>query len=186
MRRAVICLCLAALASAAASAAAAPPPAADDAAAARAALAEAERAALLADARAGGLPAALAQASVRRGQRYLAGLASGRLSIGPTVSTIYGSLTGVTGGNVTQFLGVPFAAPPVGPLRWRAPAKPANWGARNATWFGPTCPQTEANTWAIFTGTSEDCLNLNVYAPSAPAPAGGYPIMLFFYGGSFQ
>jgi hypothetical protein len=182
--RAVVCLCLAALASADASAAAAPPPAAD--AAARAALADAERAAFLADARSAGLPAALSQASVRRGQRYLASLASGRLAIGPTVSTIYGSLTGVTGGNVTQFLGVPFAAPPVGPLRWRAPAKPANWGARNATWFGPTCPQTEANTWAIFTGTDEDCLNLNVYAPSAPPPAGGYPIMLFFYGGSFE
>jgi para-nitrobenzyl esterase len=98
---------------------------------------------------------------------------------------VYGDVTGVTGGGVNQFLGVPFAAQPVGPLRWRAPLPPPHWGAINATWFGKTCPQTEANTWAIFTGTDEACLNLNVYAPAAPPPAGGYPMMLFFYGGSF-
>lgn len=73
----------------------------------------------------------------------------------------------------------------MGDLRWRAPAKPQPWGARNATWWAPTCPQTEADTWAIFTGTSEDCLNLNIYAPSGAPPPGGYPVMLFFYGGSF-
>jgi para-nitrobenzyl esterase len=150
------------------------------------ALAEAERAAFLSDARAAGsLPPALALASVRRAERFRASLASGRLAAGPVAHTSYGDLVGVGGGNVSQWLGVPFAAPPTGPLRWRAPAPPAPWGTRNATWFGPTCPQTEANTWAIFTGTSEDCLNLNIYAPSAPPPAGGYPVMVFWYGGSF-
>jgi len=129
---------------------------------------------------------ALNLASVRRARRYNESLSSGRLTVGPVAHTIYGDLVGVVGGNVTQFLGVPFAQAPVGPLRWRSPLPPLNWGNRTAQWFGPTCPQTEANTWAIFTGTSEDCLNLNVYAPSAAPPtAAGYPVMVFFYGGSF-
>jgi para-nitrobenzyl esterase len=122
---------------------------------------------------------------VRRAERFRASVASGRLTAGPSVQTIYGSVSGITGGNVTQYLGVPFAAQPVGDARWRAPGKPAPWGAINATWFGPTCPQTEANTWAIFTGTDEGCLNLNIYAPSKAPPPGGFPVMLFWYGGSF-
>ena len=154
---------------------------------ASAASASTERETFLADlAEAQDFSAALSLSSIRRAERYRESLASGRLTVGPTVHTPYGDLIGVTGGNVSQFLGVPFAAPPVGPLRWRSPQPPQPWATpRPAQWFGPTCPQTEANTWAIFTGTSEDCLNLNVYAPSAPPPAGGYPIMVFFYGGSF-
>ena len=145
-----------------------------------------EAAAFLRDAAAVGLPEAAALFQVRKASRFREALASGRFSAGPIAHTTYGDVVGVSSGNVSQWLGVPFAAPPVGGLRWRAPQPPAPWAApRDATWFGPTCPQTEANTWALFTGTSEDCLNLNVYAPAAPPPAGGYPVMLFFYGGSF-
>lgn len=150
-----------------------------------AALRAAERAAFLRDASTHGVVGALSSAAVRRAERFRASVASGRLTAGPTVQTIYGSVTGITGGNVTQYLGVPFAAQPIGNARWRAPGKPAPWGAINATWFGPTCPQTEANTWAIFTGTDEGCLNLNIYAPSKAPPPGGFPVMLFWYGGSF-
>ena len=133
-----------------------------------------------------GLPAAVEAFTVRKGERLREGLASGRLAAGPVAHTTYGDVIGVTSGNVSQWLGVPFAAPPVGPLRWRPPQPPAPWSSpRDATWFGPTCPQTEANTWAIFTGTAEDCLNLNIYAPAAAPPPGGYPVMLFWYGGSF-
>ena len=140
-----------------------------------------EAAAFLRDAAAVGLPEATTLFQVRKASRFREALASGRLSTGPIAHTKYGDVVGVSSGNVSQWLGVPFAAPPVGGLRWRAPQPPAPWAApRDATWFGPTCPQTEANTWAIFTGTSEDCLNLNVYAPAAPPPAGGYPVMLFF------
>ena len=59
------------------------------------------------------------------------------------VSTTYGTLVGLGDSTVNQFLGVPFAAPPVGPLRWRQPQPPASWsGDKNATWFGKTCMQT--------------------------------------------
>jgi para-nitrobenzyl esterase len=144
-----------------------------------------ERSALEADVLAHNLPTALSNHAIRKAKRFQSNLESGVFTLGPTIHTIYGDITGVQSGNVTQYLGVPFAAPPTGPLRWKAPAKPSNWGSKNATWFGFTCPQTEADTWAIFTGTSEDCLNMNIYAPLAPPPPGGYPILLFWYGGSF-
>ena len=145
-----------------------------------------EAAAFLRDARAQGLPAAAEAFVIRKAERLREGLSSGRLTAGPIAHTTYGDVIGVSSGNVSQWLGVPFAAPPVGPLRWRPPQPPQPWAApRDATWFGPTCPQAEAKTWALFTGTSEDCLNLNVYAPAAPPPPGGYPVMLFWYGGSF-
>ena len=144
-----------------------------------------ERASVLADVSAGGPQLAISNSAVRRAERFRDSLAAGRLTVGPTVTTIYGDVTGVSGGSVNQFLGVPFAAQPVGNARWRAPAKPANWGSINATWFGKTCPQTEADTWALFTGTDEACLNLNIYAPAKPPPPAGWPIMVFWYGGSF-
>ena len=146
---------------------------------------DAERAAVRRDAATLAPPHVIAAAPVRPAARFREIVAAGRLAVGATVDPLYGSLSGITGGGVSQYLGVPFAAPPVGDLRWRAPRPPAPWGARNATWFGPTCPQTEADTWALFTGTSEDCLNLNVYAPSKAPPPGGFPVMLFWYGGSF-
>ena len=133
------------------------------------ALRVAERAAFLADLQAAALEQgaktwsnAVASATVRKAERFQESLRDGRLRAGPTVSTIYGNLTGVTSANVTQFLGIPFAQAPVGDLRWRAPVKPTPWGSRTAQWWGATCPQSEADTWALFTGTSEDCLNLNV------------------------
>ncbi len=150
------------------------------------ALRSSEQAAFRADlSSSGSFASAAGSAAVRRAERFRSSLQEGRLRAGPTVSTIYGSLTGVTSANVTQFLGVPFAQPPVGDLRWKAPAKPAAWGSRNATWWGNTCPQSEANTWGLFTGNAEDCLNLDIYMPSRTPPAGGWPVMVFFYGGSF-
>ena len=134
------------------------------------ALLASERAALLADAASLGPPAALSAAAVRRALRFKDSLAAGRLRTGPTISTIYGTITGVTGGNVTQFLGVPFAQQPVGQLRWKSPLPPQNWGSITATWWGPCCPQTEVNTWGLFTGMAEECLNLDIYAPSKPPP----------------
>ena len=147
-----------------------------------------ERSAVLRDVKSGGPRVAITNSAVRRAMRYRESLEAGRLAVGPTVSTIYGDVTGVTGGNVNQFLGVPFASQPIGDARWRAPAKPANWGSLNATWFGKTCPQaqSDADTWALLTGTDEACLYLNIYAPKMPPPPSGYPIMLFWHGGSFE
>jgi para-nitrobenzyl esterase len=90
---------------------------------------------------------------------------------------------------VAAFLGVPYAAAPVGDLRWRAPAPPPPWrGVRPAAAYGPACPQPDVLA-RLFGGTlgptSEDCLTLNVWtaalAPGAP-PA---PVLVFVHGGSF-
>ena len=105
-----------------------------------------------------------------------------------TVNTSYGPVTGVTDGLVNQFLGVPFAAPPVGPLRWSPPVPPSPWTrAINASWWGPVCPQIDENFyWGLFSGQSEDCLTLNVYVPAGKAPNGGWPMMLWYFGGSYE
>ncbi len=85
-------------------------------------------------------------------------------------------------GGVDEYLGIPYAAPPVGPLRWRPPAPPGGWdGIRAATKFGPHCPQSKA----VFgqPSTSEDCLYLNVYAPAGHR-ASGLPVMVWIHGGA--
>lgn len=90
------------------------------------------------------LAEASAAAVLRKGERLRAHYAAGHIG-DVLVNTSYGSLIGIGGGNasVNQFLGVPFAAPPIGPLRWKAPQPPAPWGSRSATWFGATCWQSE-------------------------------------------
>jgi para-nitrobenzyl esterase len=130
-------------------------------------------------------PALLAAARAAAGAARARVLASAPL----TVATPYGPITGVTDGRVSQFLGVPFAAPAAGARRWAAPAPPAPWQApRNASWWGPACPQILLNEyWGLFgAGISEDCLQLNVYAPAGAPPPGGWPIAVFIYGGSFE
>ena len=104
------------------------------------------------------------------------------------VQTSFGNLTGVTDGVVTQFLGVPFATPPLGNLRWSPPLPAKPWPrTRNATWWQKACPQNDLNFyWGIFSGMGEDCLYLNVYYPAGKKPPpGGWPVMVWFYGGGF-
>ena len=78
----------------------------------------------------------------------------------PVVTTDEGAVRGTTAGTVDEFLGIPYAAPPLGNLRWRSPAPPAAWqGVRDATQFGPSCPQSAVNNPFLPPGTiSEDCL----------------------------
>ena len=60
----------------------------------------------------------------------------------PIVRTDDGAVRGMTAGTLDEFLGIPYAAPPTGNLRWRPPQPPAEWqGIRDATQFGPSCPQ---------------------------------------------
>ena len=98
-----------------------------------------------------------------------------------------GLLQGSTQDGVTSFKGVPFAAPPVGNLRWRAPQQIASWtGVRQATKFASDCMQLPFPSDAAPLGTppAEDCLYLNVWVP-AQKPAGRLPVMIWIYGGGF-
>jgi para-nitrobenzyl esterase len=105
----------------------------------------------------------------------------------PTVTLDSGTIRGTSKDGESVFLGVPFAAPPVGPLRWKAPQPAAHWsGVRAADAFGPACIQFKKSdaVYAANGPTSEDCLYLNVWAPKK-AGAKKLPVMLFIHGGSW-
>ncbi|MGW5723826.1 carboxylesterase/lipase family protein [Amycolatopsis sp. NPDC003865] len=96
-----------------------------------------------------------------------------------TVEIAAGALRGSERDGVRTFLGVPYAEPPVGELRFRAPRPVRPWsGTRDATEWAPRAPQPEL-TGRGFTG-DEDCLHLNVYAPADP---GSYPVLVWIHGG---
>src|SRR5690349_5005292 len=81
------------------------------------------------------------------------------------VPTDKGPVRGTETAVMKEYLGIPYAAPPVGDLRWRPPRAHARWnGPRDATHFASHCPQSGSSTGAA--STSEDCLYLNVYAPN--------------------
>jgi para-nitrobenzyl esterase len=98
-----------------------------------------------------------------------------------------GEIDGVATGTVVAFKGIPFAAPPVGALRWKAPQPVAPWsGVRAAKEYGHDCMQEPFGGDAAPLGTppDEDCLVLNVWTPAARA-ARPRPVMFWIYGGGF-
>ena len=106
----------------------------------------------------------------------------------PRVTIAAGAVDGVTAGGVSSFRGLPYAAAPIGALRWRAPEPAASWtGVRRATEFGKACPQDRSVSidQAGDPGpTSEDCLTLNVWTPRADTAA-KLPVMVWIHGGAF-
>ena len=88
----------------------------------------------------------------------------------PRVTAPVGTVEGVEQGGLRIFRGIPYAQPPVGPLRWKPPVAAADWqGVRKATAFGPACVQPRNRNAGIYTNpldtVSEDCLSLNIWAP---------------------
>jgi para-nitrobenzyl esterase len=108
----------------------------------------------------------------------------------PTVTTAQGKAAGklIRNGSQKAFLGLPYAAPPVGELRWKAPQPALSWqGVRDATKFGSRCEQWHIWDDYIFqdAGPSEDCLFVNVYAPFKAKPTSKLPVMVWIHGGGF-
>lgn len=106
-----------------------------------------------------------------------------------TATTKSGQVQGRTEENVASYLGIPYAAPPVGENRWRAPQPVEPWdGVLDATEFGADCSQAifPANILpGIVTEPSEDCLYLNVWKPADAKPNAGLPVMVWVHGGGF-
>jgi para-nitrobenzyl esterase len=111
------------------------------------------------------------------------------------VRTAGGQLSGIRGSDpsITVFRGVPFAAPPVGDLRWRAPKPAAPWqGVRKSSDFAPSCMQQiveKRDPWThefmAHGAVSEDCLYLNVWTAATRA-GDKRPVLVYLYGGGFN
>ncbi|TNF40822.1 MAG: carboxylesterase, partial [Bacteroidetes bacterium] len=103
------------------------------------------------------------------------------------VETQFGKIQGKKNGNVFEFLGIPFAKPPVDSLRWKAPQNPESWpGILQTTDFAPVCPQkrfAQGDTTFSIEG-KEDCLYLNIWTPEIDA--NNLPVLVFIHGGGNQ
>ncbi|MDR3415738.1 MAG: carboxylesterase family protein [Nevskia sp.] len=99
----------------------------------------------------------------------------------PVIAAPAGMIAGIQANQTNQYLGIPYAAPPVGALRWKAPAPASAWsGVLQAVASGADCPQ--AGSGGLPAG-SEDCLYLNVYVPQGGKPS--KPVMAWIHGGAF-
>lgn len=103
------------------------------------------------------------------------------------VQTVAGTVRGVVAEDHRLFAGIPYAAPPVGPLRWQPPEPAPTWdGVRDATRFGPRCPQPLEGDIELGRQTDEDCLNLHVWTPASDSGSSALrPVMVWIHGGAF-
>ena len=103
-----------------------------------------------------------------------------------TIQTQSGKLTGLKENDLNVYRGIPFAAPPVGELRWKPPQSPSSWeGTFAANEFGNACMQPDHKVPTIYTNNidplSEDCLTLNIWSPNDARNA---PVMVWIHGGA--
>ncbi|MEO1968904.1 MAG: carboxylesterase family protein [Sphingomonadaceae bacterium] len=122
----------------------------------------------------------------------LLGLAFASLAIAPVyaqqVRIDQGVLQGASDGPSMAFKGIPYAAKPIGPNRWRAPQPAPRWtGVKAATAYGPDCSQAPfpPDAAPIRTTPQEDCLYANVWQPKGTKPSAKLPVMVWIYGGGF-
>jgi carboxylesterase 2 len=115
----------------------------------------------------------------------------------PTITTTQGYLRGSISNfrsGATSYKGIPYAAPPVGDLRWKAPEAASSWnGTLNATEFGPQCAQPSSSAGIFSSGkesTSEDCLTLNIWTPTyddiSVITSKNLPVYVWIFGGRFE
>ena len=99
---------------------------------------------------------------------------------GPTAKIKQGALHGATVEGVEEFWGIPYAAPPLGDLRWKPPVAAAGWsGERDATKAGPSCQPNRDGS------LTEDCLFANVTRPAGAKPGQKLPVLVWIHGGGF-
>lgn len=118
----------------------------------------------------------------------LAGTTVAQADERPLVTVAQGRLAGTNDGGLRVFKNIPYALPPVGERRWRAPEPPASWtGTRDAAAFGPSCVQPPVPPASVYydppAAMSEDCLTLNVWTPAEAARA---PVIVWIHGGSLR
>ncbi len=112
----------------------------------------------------------------------LAGSGSHAQAAGPLINTTGGAVQGISTSTTNEYLGIPYAAPPIGSLRWKAP-QPTTWpGVLQANTLPPLCPQPAGPLGGA--SLTENCLFLNVFTPSVGGTR--LPVMVWIHGGAFK